>query len=248
MNTLSAIERIEQDFKQGEPPFDNVTFPEERLLDELPHNSMEDRARLVTIFSTLDYNRDANQLVDKLLELHKGWPHLFEPQKVHSKKKVEHAFEKVSFRYGNRDANGWYKNCQILNEKYSGRVTELLLSVGADALNLVQRLEDDGFKYLKGVKIAPMYARIINDEVVTLDKLWELNIPVDLHIRRLSKELFDDDSLTDDEIREHWYMYGVTNNVDRHIVDGAMWQVGNNWDDWGKDYWEEVIDDASVEE
>lgn len=249
MDTLSVIEQISTDFSERNPPFDTVTFPEERLIkdvsvmvggsDEPTDLSIEDRLRLVSAFATFDYNRDANQLVDKLIALQKGASHLFDPWEATNEDEIENTFESLGFRYPSRDAHAWAKNCRILRETYHGKWHELLLSTGLDAVKLVQTLEDDDFNCLKGVKIAPMYARIINDEVCELTKLWELDIAVDTHIRKLSKEIFQED-LTDDEIREHWYMYAISNDIDRHIVDGAMWQIGNNFDEWGEDYLKDV--------
>ena len=237
-DTIDTIQRIEQDFAENNAPFDDVEFPEERLLDEMLVESAESKLQVISLFATLDYNRDANQLVDKILELRDS--NLLDPHFVVEKEEyVRSSFDEVAFRYKSRDADAWIKNCRILCEEYHGRWTELLLETGCDAPSLVEQLNDDDFNCLKGVKIAPMYARIINDDVCNLRRLWELDIPVDTHIRRLSKELFGDE-YDDDEIRELWYMHGVSNDIDRHVVDGALWHIGNQWDNWGEDYWNEV--------
>lgn len=253
MSQLEAIQRIEDDFEQSNGPFADVEFPETRLVRELKvqagdtdepiHFDMEERLQITSIFATLDYNRDANQLVDKLLELHKGWPSLFDPKKVHSKTKVEHAFDKVSFRYPNRDARNWHKNCQILSDKYGGNWHELLLTVSCNAPELVEQLNEDDFNALKGKKIAPMYARIINDEVAPLDGLWELDIPADTHIITLTEKLTETEMSADD-VRAWWQVIGEQGEISRHVVDGALWFIGNQWDDWGEDYWEEVTEET----
>jgi hypothetical protein len=202
---------------------------------------MEERARIVAMFCTFDYNRDANQLVDKLLQLHdhadgKGF---FDPWHVGSKKELEYHFDKIGFRYPNRDAKGWAKNCEILKNKYNGRVTELMLSVSSNAPDLVEQLNDDDFLYLKGDKIAPMFARILNDEVASLNDMWMLDIPVDTHIHRLTEELTDTEMSADD-VRAWWGVVGEQADISLHVVDGGLWFIGNKWDDWGKQYWEEV--------
>jgi N-glycosylase/DNA lyase len=115
-------------------------------------------------------------------------------------------------------------------------------------VRLVNRLEADDFNCLKGVKIAPMYARIIDDEVCDLHNIWELDIPVDTHIRRLSRDLFNSENeffrvgkeVNDDEIRFVWRELAKEHDISRHIVDGGLWLIGNNWDSWGKEYWEEI--------
>jgi hypothetical protein len=247
MDTIEKIQRIEQDFTEGNEPFDDVEFPEERLIREIKvivgdsnepvSLSMEDRLRLISMFATFDYNRDANQLVDNLLVLQRQEPKFFDAWNVNTEGELEEIFKEIGFRYPSRDAHAWAENCRILRNKYHGGWHELLLDTGLDAERLVERLNSDDFLCVKGVKIAPMYCRIINDEVAELDKLWELDIPVDTHIRRLSQELFEMPEADDDEIRETWYFYGVQNDIDRHTVDGGLWHIGNKWDDWGEEYW-----------
>lgn len=247
MATLDKIQQIEQDFTEQNEPFDDVEFPEERLLRELATDdegevwrmSMEDKLAAISLFCTLDYNRDANQLVDKILEAadHDA-VNIFNPHAVEkSGKSVEYLFEEISFRYSSRDAHAWQKNCRILVENYNGKWHELLMDTGMNAPALIERLNDDDFNCLKGVKIAPMYARIINDEVAPMDGLWDIDIPVDSHIRRLSKDLFGEDDISDDEIRDMWQFYGLQNDISRHLVDGALWHIGNKWDSWGEEYW-----------
>jgi len=251
MDALNAIEQIEQDFDERNEPFDDVVFPEERLLHEASVNagtndeplalSHEDTLRLVSMFSTFDYNRNANQLVDKILKLQEREPKVFDAWKV-PRLSLDTLFDAVSLRYPNRDANAWRTNCRILREQYHGRWHELLLDTGLDAVTLIEQVRDDDFNCLTGVKIAPMYARIVSQEVAELDRLWDLDVAVDIHIRQLSKKLFEgaDEDLSDDEIRDRWYFYAVQNDISRHVVDGALWQIGNNWDSWGQQYWEQL--------
>ena len=252
MNQLDAIQQIEQDFDEGNGPFADVEFPETRLVRELKvqagdtdepiHFDMEERARIAAIFCTFDYNRNANQLVDNLIKLHEKDANLFDPWNVRSKKELEAYFEAIGFRYPNRDANGWFKNCEILRNKYNGRVTELMLTVSADAPKLVEQLRDDDFLYLKGDKIAPMFARILNDEVAPLDDMWSLDIPVDTHIHRLTEDLTNTE-MDNDDVRAWWGVIGERADIARHIVDGALWHIGNKWDEWGEDYWNKVTEE-----
>lgn len=253
MNVIEAVETISTDFQEQREPFDDVEFPEARFLREMevgPDGERhtldnESRMRFLAAFCSLDYNRNASQLVDKLIELHEKDPSMFNTHTVEaSKSQVEHYFEKISFRYPSRDAHAWHKNNRIIVEKYNGQWNELIMDTGCDAVALVERLKADDFNVLKGVKVAPMFARIINDEVCELSNLWDLDIPVDTHIRRLSKDLFsdmwDEDELTDDLIRQEWRGLAIEADIDRQVVDGALWHIGNKWDDWGKDYWESL--------
>jgi hypothetical protein len=250
MNAVTAVRQIEQDFTNRTRPFDDVQFPEERFLEEVSHSSLEDRARLVSAFATFDYNRNASQLVDNLIELYDRYHRVtFDPWSVTGSNSDEEwlqtEFEDIGFRYPNRDGRAWHKNCEILREQYSGKWTELYLTVGADAVELVEQIRDDGFLVLGGVKVAPMYARIIDNHVCRLSNVWELDIPVDTWIRKISQEIVDE-SMTDDEIREWWRMTCSSTDVDRHIIDGALWLIGNNMNDWGEDYLKRVLDADSL--
>jgi hypothetical protein len=250
MDAIEKIKRINDDFVNKNGPFANVTFPEERLLEEIKVEedgetwslTMEDKLAAVSLFATLDYNRDANQLVDKIVEAaDNDAVNIFNPHEIEkSKKSAEYLFEEVSFRYPQRDAHAWHKNCSILVEQYNGKWHELLLSVGCDAPTLVKQVNDDDFNCLKGVKIAPMYARIINDEVCPMSNLWNLDIPVDIHIRQLSNKLADGGLEDDDDIRAWWGVIGQQADIDLHTVDGGLWHIGNNWDDWGEEYWDSL--------
>jgi|APHM01.1.fsa_nt_gi hypothetical protein len=256
METLNAIQTIQDDFEAQQPPFDNIQFPEQRLLEELDtfvwFGGMEDRLRALTLFATFDYNRNAGRLVDNIVELLDTRPRYEDHCRRHLNPSEVPVFEHVAilqdtlsdigFRYPNMDGRAWQKNCEILRENYHGMVSELLLSTQTDAEALVEQLRADEFLYLKGDKIAPMYARIVSENVCELSNLWALDIPVDTHIRRLSKDLFNfNDTATDDMIRSKWRYFATEYDIERQIVDGALWQIGNNWDEWGEEYWSGVV-------
>jgi len=242
MNTVETVKQIEQDFIEQNWPFADVTFPEQQLLEELPWNTFEGKLRFISAFCTFDYNRNADQLVDNLIELWEVEPHYFEPGAVPSveqEDELAEVFEVIGFRYPSRDAHAWCANNEIIRNSYNSGWTELLLTAGCDAIDLIDQLKEDDFLCLKGVKIAPMYARFINDNVCELSNLWELDIPVDTHIRSLSHKLFAE-GINDDVIRNEWRGLAIEEDISRQVVDGALWQIGNNWDDWGNEYWENV--------
>jgi hypothetical protein len=244
MTSIDPIVQIEEDFTERNEPFDDVVFPEERLLDTISYTDKEDALSIISAFATFDYNRDANQLVDNLISLSETEMQYFRPRSVPLVKfedELETVFKDIGFRYPSRDAHAWCKNNEIINDQYNGNWTELLLETGCDAPDLIEQLNDDNFNCLKGVKIAPMYARIIDDFIADLDNLWELDIPIDTHTRRLSKDLFDDlENVSDDMLREEWRRIGKLYDVNVHKIDGSLWHIGNKWNDWGKDYWQEV--------
>lgn len=236
------VERLAEDFKNGQGPFDSVVFPEERLVRELGD---EHKVEYLSAFCTWDYNRSVDQLVENILQLNKmgdghGTNH-FDPESVVGVPldELQAQFSSIGFRYPNRDAKGWQENCQRVNTKYGGSWGNVIEASNHNAPALVQVLRDDGFSYIKGKKLAPFYSRVVNDLVEPLDDLWELDIPVDVHVRDLTREILRKD-MTDDEIRAFWREWGNTHDVSPAIVDGGLWQVGYNWDDWGRDYFEDI--------
>ncbi|AGM11509.1 endonuclease III [Halogranum tailed virus 1] len=239
--SMHKAERIYRDFSKERGPFEQMDFPEKRLLDAVGGNNEYEDAMLLTAFSTCDYNRDAMQLTDNLIELYEESGVYFAPKtysKDGSEDELAEVLEGIGFRYPNRDAHALFVNYEIIADKY-GTIQNLLKGVNYDAPKLVYRLREDDFLCVKGKKIAPMYARFLSDYIHSLDRLWELDIPVDTHIRRLSHDMFHSD-LSDDEIRQRWRNIGHNTGVSPHVVDGALWLIGNNWDDWGENYWNEV--------
>lgn len=240
---FDTIQKIGEDFRHRRPPFNDTRFPEERLLDKLPHASNENREhhrmRLVSAFATFDYNRNANRLVDNMLELHRKNPAmLYQPHLDTGD--MGAMLANIGFRFPVKDAFGWKFNCRKVHDKYSDDWMALLSECNEDAERFVELLRRENFMYLKGEKIAPMYARIISDEVVMLENLWKLDIPVDTHIRKLSWQLFGNHFLNDDDIRTEWRRLGAE-GLERHVLDGALWLIGNNWNEWGADYWHAVL-------
>lgn len=239
---IETIRTIEDDYDSRRPPFDNATFPEERVLDHVEPASREQRAIAVTLFSMFDYNRDATRLAENIVELYDEEPALTDfsvVQQLDERRVADH-FEQIGFRYPNRDARTLYKNASIIHDDYDDSLLALYCDVSCNAPSLVERLDDDGFLCLSGDKIAPMYVRFVDDYICPLSNVWELDIPVDTHIRRLSRDLFDDSMMDDDEIRRTWRSVAYDHDVSRHVVDAALWQIGANWNEWGEDYWTEV--------
>lgn len=82
--------------------------------------------------------------------------------------------------------------------------------------------------------------------ITNIERVWQLPIPVDVWIRKISKEIFQE-NLTDDEIRERWRSIGSESEVKPMVADTAIWLIGNNLDDWGEDYLKELLDKSTFE-
>lgn len=237
---LASIKQISRDYTEQNAPFNALVFPEEYLLNTVENSDnklhAEQKLRFLTLFSTLDYNRNATQLAKNIIEFYTQTPHNLNPTQIDSEEKLTQQFQSIKFRYSSRDAHAWFVNSNIISDQYNGDISNLLEKVNYDAPDLVSQIRKDNFLYLKGKKIAPMYARFISTYIHPLTRLWKLDIPVDTHINRLTTNLIDQD-LTNDETRFWWRNFANEYNISRHVVDGALWQIGNNWTEWGETYW-----------
>jgi len=194
------------------------------------------------MFCMLDYNRAVDNLVANMKELaERNSTRIFYPPAVVgiNRDELQAEFKEIGFRYGNRDAKGFQQNSTIVTNEFGGSWQKVHAAAGYDAPTLVKILRDEDFKFIKGKKLAPFYARVVNDYVHPLDNVWQLDIPVDTWIRKLTQELLEQD-MTDDEIREHWRQTGTELDISPAIVDGAMWIMGYSWDDWGREYFTEL--------
>lgn len=233
------LEKVQHDFANAEGPFANKEelLPERAVIEEV---EPEDHLRFLTYGVMLDYNRNAAQLWQNCAELYKRESSYFNEYDVLDKdvSEMQDTFEDIGFRYHQRDAKGWYDNSRIVTEEF-GDWDSLLIDAEYDAETLATFIEDAGFKYLKGDKLKPFYCKVVHENIVELDNIWTLNIPVDVWVRKLTKEITQED-LSDDEIRQYWRTRGREEKVDPMVVDGALWLIGNNWNQWGEEYFKEV--------
>jgi len=244
--TDEAITTLHTDFSERNPPFDQKNqFPEDKLLAELSAETPRQNGFLLTFFCTVDYNRDAFNLVNNILAFYNSQdsvPMNFSDfVQRYTQEDLEEKFDSIGFRYPSRDARGIHHNFSTISNKY-GSIPHMIQYVQYSAPNFAEQLTTDELLYLKGAKLTPFYTRLVSNHVKTMDELWKLDIPVDVHIRRLSKSLFENktEDLSDDEIRTHWREKGNQLDISPAVVDGGLWLIGNNWDSWGEDYWESI--------
>lgn len=236
----SKIYKIKKDFENNNVGFDRNKFPERRLTNELGEKY---KLEYLSLFVMWDYNRSVDNLVNNIIDIYQNNQNFFDVDYVSknmSKEDIVDVTQNVNTRFKNRDAKYYYDNINIICEKYNKDWENLLKEANYNAPNLVEKLRKANFKTLKGDKLAPFYARVINDEYKELEGLWELDIPVDTHIRKLSKDIFNDKNLSDNEIRNNWEIIGEELDLPVYVIDGALWQIGYEWDKWGKEYWDNI--------
>lgn len=236
----AAITELNQDYETLSGPFNGATLPEKEALSTIPE---EDHLNVLAAGIQLDYNRGAEQLWSNISELyHKHNPAFFDPLTVTENcnpDQLSEVFDDIGFRYCNRDAKGWYDNCEILVENFGGEWSNLIESADGDAMALYDLIDEHSFMYLSGDKLRPFFVKVVDMNIKDLEGVWELPIPVDIHVRRLTQDITGED-LSDDEVRAFWKEYGQNHDVNPMVVDTALWLVGNNWDEWGETYWENL--------
>lgn len=234
---VQAIQTIEQDFIGQNGPFADATLPEAEAIEQTCAPITE----FLTLGVTLDYNRDATRLWANMVELSVREPNMFHAHDVAEMdlSEMQALFADIGFRYPNRDAKAWYDNCQVIVEKFNGSWSDFIRTSGYDAVKLAEVIQYHGIKYLQGDKLCPFYVKIVDAHIHDLENVWQLDIPVDVHIRRLTQR-FVGKEISDDEIRTFWHEYGRENDISAMTVDTALWLIGNNWDDWGEDYFDTV--------
>lgn len=235
MDALPAITQLSEDFSNQNAPFNEAELPEQEALDTVDSS---DELEVLAYGVMLDYNRNAAQLWDNILELYEQTPEYFDASDaaICNLDEMQETFEEIGFRYHHRDAKAWRDNSQILCDEFSGSWYRLLDKADFDAVRLSSMIEDAGFKYLKGDKLCPFFIKVVDMNIASIERVWQLEIPVDVHIRRLSIKLIGED-VDDDEIRAYWRELGQDYGVEPMVADTALWLIGNKWSDWGENYW-----------
>jgi hypothetical protein len=96
-----------------------------------------------------------------------------------------------------KDCDIWRTVAITFHKKWRGDPRDFLADCGWNAVTVLQRLSTDthlvagrcrpDYPYLRGPKIGPLWLRMLNDNVgLSIQRLDEVPIPVDVHIARAS--------------------------------------------------------------
>lgn len=170
----------------------------------------------LTFTAAMDYNRDSTNLWKRSVELFKDHKEFFDPKWV--SEKGEGDLERVLIGHGisqrhDRDIKAWEAIAKTLNTEKDCPVRHVIETGEGDAQTLLKYLSDKGnqlkFPHLRGPKISHMWIRMMVDPgEATLRNLAKVNVAVDKHVRRVTKNLkiarTQDNGKFDEEIREAW--------------------------------------------
>jgi hypothetical protein len=156
---------------------------------------------------------------------------------------------------GKTDIGIWYTIAASLYEDYNSNPMKLFESLDNDATVIFDHMKDarreapahpninttKAFPSLGGMKVGPLWLRIIDDLVVDLDNIALIPIPVDVQIARVTNRLFGTDFDADEaddreEIREIYREFCREHGYTDTKIDEPLWLIGENWDDGGEEY------------
>ena len=182
----------------------------------------------LTLTVSIDYMRDADQLWCSARKTYEdpNTNYLFVPREVYkikdsSMNKIKEDMKKHNLsKRSEKDAEIWVRLSTTFYEKWKGDPYNLFKNFNWDAERIIEELTEFkyDYPYLRGLKIAPLWLRMLRDiaGLENLKNLEKIPIPVDVHIARASNFLGviknDDDSILKDDklpkcygnIRDAW--------------------------------------------
>lgn len=242
--------------------FDAVGLPEKPVIDKInKHRLFDDRdlANYLTLTVVVNYKKETSGptgIWATTWGLLKYRPWLFRPEEVaeRGREAVFTIFKDESIMnledpdiwYDTPDVKIWTKNSTSLAEDYNADIRELLKAHEYDA-TLLQRYinETKKFPFLGGDKINPLWLRLMHEEVHKLEQIDEISIPVDTHIRSITRKLQQDRSKNDDEIRAYWDRICDGTELIPVQLDQPLWILGKYWNSVGEAYVDNKLDDLS---
>lgn len=240
-----VIERVYDESKKMEGPFKNSDLPEKKLVDKYDKDVLE----LLSYGCMLDFNRNASRMWANIEDVYNDNPEIFNPTLVvenYSKEKLSDILSEYGFRYPNRDSKGWFENSKIIYERYSKDWNNLIKKSGKDGERLCNLIKQEDFIFLSGDKLCPFYVKTVHTFHTELSNIWNIPIPVDVHVRNVTMEISEEKIENDQEIRNYWRRKGKNYNIDPTYIDTALWLIGNNWNTWGEEYIQELKEEFST--
>lgn len=160
-----------------------------------------DHILFVTLTVSIDYQRDASTLWESARKTFEDpeTRYLFVPKLLHetSFKKIIADMQKYKLsKKPRKDAKIWKTVGVTFYKKWDGDPRKFLENCNWDALVILERLREDfhihngkripDFPYLRGRKIAPLWLRMLRDNVGInrFKNLHKVPIPVDIHVAR----------------------------------------------------------------
>jgi len=249
---VDVADQMISDYKRWRGPFERDMLPEKQAIQGI--DSVWERSCYITLTCALNYNRNARELWERTRQLYDDRSEFFDPYEVVENiglVGIKNEFSKGGIRYPNRDARAWFDICQSLHGRFADSPIDIIMQENRDARRVYSFVrEDDGFPCLGGEKIAPLWIRIMHEDVLEMESVSAIDIPVDVQVVRVTEYLqeqgvVDETELVDQEkdaVRVFWTDFGEEHGFDPVILDQPIWLIGNGWNEWGKEYLDRLIE------
>lgn len=257
----TALADVVDDYEEWRPPFsDNagITTP---ITDRF--DTDREAALFLTLTTALNRQRDAERLYSRFERLWYEEPWIFDPETLVGEDRFEDLralFEAEGVRFHRKDAEAWYEVSRTLYYYYDGDPMTLFRAhdyeMPAIAEQVVEasgdtRFYGDNFPILRGEKIRPMWLRLVDNQVHSLSGIGGSDIPVDTHVASFTGRLLGVDLTTaeaDKQRARRFWRRVCENRAVRPIdVDGPIWYLDRDWDEWGRRYFEGALHDAGLD-
>lgn len=212
-------------------------FGEEITWKINPSNAVTKEAQLRFLFFTvmLDYSTLSEQLYYRMKELYERNPHLFDPKFILSGNITEQQLsenflrEKIRPRYPRKAVERWFKLSYYVYVMYRGLFTNIL--EGVESYDLVRQRIDNLPGY--GPKLTSLIIKfLIKRGFLPRSMEFELDIPVDVHVKRILyyTGVTDREEVSESEInaiQEAFKAKCKEMHLSPIIVDDYLWVLGS---------------------
>lgn len=184
--------------------FGSTAMPEDPLPEGVSRGSRE-HLLFITLTAAVDYQRDAHQLWQASRDAYRdpATRYLFSPEQLKEKPQttiIGDLRKRGVSRRPRRDAWIWTTVAFSFLKKWNGDPRAFLDAHGYNAPVILEHLIEDtharggapvpDFPYLRGPKIAPLWLRMLRDNVgIALRQMSLIPIPADVHIARATFSL-----------------------------------------------------------
>jgi hypothetical protein len=258
------VRRIMEDYEDSQAFFSEYRLPEYAVLNELEIEGRE-RALFLTLTCVTNHIHDGTgeskktdgqdglwRVCGNLWRQHQ-W--IFLPEKIvgsSRKEELVDIFTKLEIM-DDRDPDWWFQNARTIYNKWDSDPRRVLRNPRAtsgkienpsyDAPSIEQVIKQNKFPALGGKKILPLWLRMMHEEVHQLERIEEINIPVDFHIVNITNRLRSDtdefsryDEDDKETIRDYWYIICQKNNLVPIQLDKPLWLLNKYWNQGGRVY------------
>ena len=227
------VQKIYDDFENARGPFTADMMPEHQVRGGFPSDT--NYCLFVTLVASIDKRKETSgerglwRIAKDLWDAPETeW--IYSPEEVIGREfeeLIDLFTETPRFNYY-EDPLIWYRNCLTFYREYESDPLNLLDQCRDDAINLLEfvRSNEEKTKYLSltGKKVGALWVRLLDEEIRKLDRIEEVDIPVDSHIQAITNDLLSSD-MTKTEVRNFWAEVCQNISIAPVRLDKPLWLI-----------------------